>query len=115
MVVAPKAADEPAVGEEDSEDDDVFATTKNMMLIRVRWWDWSDQRWSQCWLLLSSVDAFIRFNKGKMLAAGGKVDLEKIWRLFWERCNENKHYSNFIDMFEHIMIYQVTELRFVCV
>ena len=50
-----------------------------------------------------------------MLAAGGKVDLEKIWRLFWERCNENKDFSNFIDMFEHIMIYQVTELRFVCV
>ena len=46
--------------------------------------------------------AFLRFARGQIVAAGGKVHLEIIWRLFWEIGNENEDFSNVIDLFEHI-------------
>ena len=52
---------------------------------------------------------FMRFSRNKIIAAGGMVDLEKLWRMFWVEAHEQDEYSNFVELFEHIQIKSYSE------
>ena len=52
--------------------------------------------------------AFLTYARGKYIHSG-KVDLEKVWELFWERCKVNETDSNFIELFEHVQIKTYSE------
>ena len=51
----------------------------------------------------------MRFCRNKIIAAGGMVDLEKLWRMFWVEAHEQDEYSNFVELFEHIQIKSYSE------
>ena len=71
-----------------------------------------DFEYDSCWPIYV---VFLSFARGKIIAAGGKLDLEKIWIMFWEIGSENEEFLNFIELFEHIMIKSYSEAIAECV
>ena len=71
-----------------------------------------DFEYDSCWPIYV---VFLSFARGKIIAAGGKLDLEKIWIMFWEIGSENEEFLNFIELFDDIMIKSYSEAIAECV